>query len=686
MAEAIFTVTSSDDPRLEQSPQTFCAAKGASAVSTVSVQAASFSASTLVFSVIPPSPQVVIQKAPQLDLTAVFQVFVLQSDGTGTLVPGYTDLYNSNVAMNPNGVPLGVWGRDICVGAAFPLGRLASTAQAQINNVTTTMQNVSQPDLSHIWEGPKGRATHGTTTRTPLTASWDDSFGTQWGLQACAGEMQGEGDMGPGGYTLMGWADDTGAQLPYLTVANFYPGGFTDPNTPSDGYKAGAPTPNSTWYQYGVPITDIQGAGAVKALYPILRLIDSTVIQPWAINYQRSFEETGLFGISAYTLTLQLQPGSQARIFQNSTMSGCIMLGPAQAGPPGAAGASGDIKPNSFGSASSANNLSAARLWMTYLSPSIQSTLPARSITSLCNFQYFQQSVVVQNKPLVMDNKVYKAQSVNIISWSSTTFSNVPDLIMISVRPDPAGMKPSEADWCCTFPDSAFQQFTFANQSGLFSGFTSAMMKQMSINNGLRTPMAAQGGSDDNGFIMVNNRPTIVGGAPMLIRPGVDFPLPTGVTVGSTGQVQLNFQLQFNAPRNGTYICTVTALSSGYFVTDSGVSRQLLVGLDEATVLQAPKAPDRFMTQRLAGGSMTSMGASHANGAMARLMKAVASQQESGSGGRLSGGSLMGGATSGGAGDWDMSGCGDGGAGSKRGRMSSSGFGASLAARLTRNG
>jgi hypothetical protein len=269
------------------------------------------------------------------------------------------------------------------------------------------------------------------------------------------------------------------------------------------------------------------------------------------------------------------------------------------------------------------------RVWMTYLSPSIQSTLPARSISTLCNLQYFQQQSTPSGYTAVGDTPNGTPFNQPVFTFSAVTFSNIPDLIMISIRPVSTSMRSTEADWQCTYPDNAFQQFTFANQSGLFSGFTANSLIQMSRNNGSRSSLSQYGGTDGAGVMTLNGRPCTAGGAPLLIRPGVDFPLPPGTSVGSTGQVQLAFQLRFNAPGTNSdapraFVCTVTAISSGYFVTDNGVSRQLLVGLDEETVLKAPEAPNRFMAQRLTGGSLAShlgLSASHGSGAFDDMVK-----------------------------------------------------------------
>lgn len=602
MSESIFTVTKSEDPRLTQPAHSFCAAQGASAVSIVQVAAATQSSTNWTFSVIPPSPQVVIQKCPLVDAVLTFQLVCIQSDGSG--LNG-----NSKVPMDPNWAPFAVWGRDIAVGRTAPLGQIVQAYNITINNAAVQQQNVPLPDLTHVLEGPKGRASHGTLMRTPLFASHDDARGSLWALGASAASMLGEGDVGPGAFNVT-YCDDTGKQLDMSSALKYYPATAT-------------PTPTSTWYQFGKPVTSPTGAGQPHAIYVRVRLIDAVMCSPFGFNYDTSFKETGLYGISSMTIQAQLTSGSAARIIQNDSTSGCIMVGSGGPLPTGFTGTPGDIMGINGADQTNAG-VQGVKLWMTYLSPSIQSTLPPRSISTLCNLQYFQQRT---SGPLRSTGVAGRTMSTQTMNFQAITFSNVPDLLAISIRPDPQYMMPSDTDHCCTFPDNAVQQFVFANQSGLFSGWTAEALNQMSRNNGSRASLVQYGGSDGSGWMSVLGTQVAAGGSILLVRPGVDFPLPTGVTVGSTGQVQLSFTIVFNAtgsfvsanPR--VYICTVTAISSGFFVTDNGVSRQLLVGLDEQTILNAPLGPDRFMAQRLAGGNFHDGLSTGGNGLWDRLRK-----------------------------------------------------------------
>ena len=615
-ADSIFTVTKSIDPRTTQPGHTYCTAQGGSAISVVQLAAATQGNTNWTFSVVPPSTNVIIEKAPHLDVTLTFQLLFLQSDGSG--ING-----NTLIAMDPNFKPFARFGPDFAMGRAAPLGQLVSSWTINFNNAACMQQNVALPDLTHVLEGPKGRGEHGTTFRIPVLASWNDADKSDWGLSAAAASMQGEGDCGPGVYNFV-YCDGTGTPLPYRTTVDFYNPG-TGPQGAGDLLAFG---PNSTCFQYGVPVTNPLGGGALHAVYFQVRAIDTVVCSPWAINYATARRETGLYGLSTLTFLAQLQAASQARLIQGCSQNGCVLMTPSllgpgatainQAAPAGFNGASGDLM--------NTNGVTNCKIWMTYISPTIQSTLPPRSISTLLSLQYFQSNVVgaAQFRSTGNNNIASLNQSVvqGTVNFSAVSFSCVPDLIMISVRPDFKTQFSDEADFCCTYPDNMFPQFTFANQSGLFSGFTSHAMTNMSRANGSRASLMQYGGADGSGFAMLGGNAVAVGGSVLLIRPGWDFPLPVGVSVGSTGQVQIAFQLNFNAIGsnvvgaavfNRTYVCTVTAISSGYFVTANGVSRQVLVGLDEVTVLNAPVAPDRFAAQKLAGGSFMNGLSAHGN-------------------------------------------------------------------------
>ena len=561
---SVFEVSKVTDPRLVQAPHTFTALQGAAAISNVAVTAASgTNTSTLTFSIIPPSPQVVIQKSPMLDLDCVFAIPFEVGAAGGTAVPNPIPV-NSAFA---------VWGRDFGLCRSLPLGQVIQSYNLQINNAATQQQNVSLPDLAHVLETPYSRAGKGTTSRTPLYASWDDANGTTQAIGSVA-DLQGEGDIGPGGFDIQ------------YCLPNGNP---LDPNNGTQQtYLPAFPGAVPITYVNGQPIVVAanQAAGAISWVYIRIRLIDTVMCSPFGFSYADTFNETGMYGISSMLINATVAT-TGVRLFQCSTANGCW------------------ISNNPAASPQLIQFMKAPQIWMTYLSPPITSTLPPRSIVSLCNLQYFQQrNFGVGVTPASANGGPLPPGQV---TFSSVTFSNVPDVFIISVRPDVSTQLTNETDWSCTFYDAMFSQFTFANMSGQFAGWAAHTLQLISRQNGSTASVSQYGSTSGSGYFMSGGKRCIAGGAPIIIRPGKDFPLPTGVSVGSTGQCQLNFTLNFNAPgcayaaRN--FVCTVTALSTGFFITDSGVSRQVLVGLDEATVLSAPDGGDSYSTSQLVGGN-----------------------------------------------------------------------------------
>ena len=570
-ADQIFTVTRSTDPRLKQGSHSFNAALGASAITQVITKCQQPSTSTLSISVIPSSPQTVIQRAPIFDAT-------LNVSLTFNLIQAQTI-----------DAPLVVWGRDFALARAAPLGQLVSSWNITINNAAVQQQNIPLPDLLHFLEGAKGRTGHGTTFRTPVYANWDDAFGTTYGLGSVA-DMQ-DGDIGPGGFDFV----------------------FTAPNgTPLSGSSTYTDDlGNTIKYVNGIPVVTAAlnpaGPGVVGAdfnVYILIKLRDTIMCSPFGFSYEQSLRETGLHGISSMLFQATLTTPAAARLFQGAMSAGVRLK--SQQWPPNA----------------TKGGIPEANITTMYLSPSVQSQLPERSIVSLCNLQYYQTTTDIGSFCTAVPPYDGAPLSTGVVTFPAVSFSNVPDMLIISVRPqipstsqDPFYF--TNADYQCTWGDNAIQQFVFANQRGLFAGQTSLTLACMSRNNGCKASLAQYGGANGTGYFISNGRRTVAGGAPLAIRPGIDFPLPPGVSVGSTGQVQFNFQMQVNVPQpNLPYVCTVIAVSSGYFVTENGVSRQVLVGLDQATVLGAQEGPDRYLTSKLIGGGWLSSLSSYAKNAL----------------------------------------------------------------------
>lgn len=648
MADGIYTILAATDPRLKVESHVFTTPKGACSISVVPTTAASPNTSNIAFQISPPSPQVVIQIAPVLDFTLNFTALFTQSDGTGTTTPGS---YNNGVAMGGLAQLFAVWGRDFAIATAAPLAMLQNSSTLQINNGAVQMQNRTVRDLVHLLEGPRGHADRGTTFRTPAYANWGDAYGTTQALGSWA-DMQGEGDAGPGSFDVQfGFLATNGL----ITTFNSKMNNQTRPPSAWDRDAAGNPIPPSFTgaaattvgcydYHYiqqagsggnlfvvphygGQPLTTSGWAattttGPSPITYPAyaapaasapfttgangnsgqkvpvnftIRMQDPLMISPFGFSVTESYRRTGMWGVNTIQLTMQLAQAASIRMLQGCGMNGCV------------------LNPGTQQLAWIPN----ATVWNTYLTPSTFNELPPQNVLSLCNIQYYPQNSIGPQQ--VVAWVVGQDMPTTTFNFNNITMGNIPDLLCISFRPDPSQQMSDETDCLYTLPDGAIVNMNFANQSGLFSAWTAERLNTMSKKNGVKCGIQQIGGANGSGYVMSGGRRTIVGGAPLLIRPGEDIPLPEGVSPGSTGQVQLSFQIKINFPQTAgpqrNINCLLTAFSSAYFVTNGGVSRQLLVGLDASALISAPEGASRFMTSRLVGGGFwdtLSAGVKHA--------------------------------------------------------------------------
>ena len=97
-------------------------------------------------------------------------------------------------------------------------------------------------------------------------------------------------------------------------------------------------------------------------------------------------------------------------------------------------------------------------------------------------------------------------------------------------------------------------------------------------------------------------------GGPLVLKPGVDFPLSSGQASGLVG----NFTLQFNLKVQNFTGAPVTPniytvpISSGFFETIKGSSRIIKGVLTEQDILSAPAQAPSSELQRPVGGRMPS--------------------------------------------------------------------------------
>lgn len=592
-ATGVYELNKTDDPRLTAEEQVYSVFRGGSSVNNTAFMNPTNSNYNLVIPVLPPSVGTVFSRAVILEVELNNAIDYVQSPsmsvgkGVAALIPDpLVDTWPYQA-----GVPL-VQPGCLALAASHPIGQMFQSWTVQVNSASTQEQSVPHQAMVHLLENSEQRNGCGTTTRFGKLASWDDAYGTTMGLGSY-GDDQADGDSPPGAYPFK-WCDSAGTPLVgdgwYSTMPNtpavaagggFYPwSGVTLP--PIGATYTLVPFKNGMPYTCAENAEGAVGGGRTITVFVKQMLIDPVWCPPFGLSARAAFDQGGMYGVSSMLFQGVIADPQQARLWQCSTVNGA------------------SIRP-AVGAVRWMPNIGVNRaaLWFTFLNPNMQNELPVRNVVPMCTTQFFQQSIAVPPG---------NSAGQTTFTFNNVTFAVVPDYFLIDVAPTPANQLPNESFWHGTYKTGAINNFTFANQPGLFGGFSSFMLTLMSKSNGSRASVLQYGGADGTGLVNVNGALTRTAGSILVIRPGKDFPLPPGTSVGSAGQCQLSFQLTFQHPPTASsgaqYTCTVTSLIKTYFVTEEGVSRIVQVALDEAAVLAAPKGGDTTHAAGLVSGGL----------------------------------------------------------------------------------
>lgn len=242
----------------------------------------------------------------------------------------------------------------------------------------------------------------------------------------------------------------------------------------------------------------------------------------------------------------------------------------------------------------------------------------------LLKFLSTQPSDLIQTKNIVpyMDFPRYltnSANSTSIASGASATLTSsnlqinqIPDLFLINVR------RPmSEQDWRnpSSFLTINSISINLNNQSGLLSSASQYDLWRLSIKNG-----STQSWVEFSGQAFVNVNATGEGatvpttGSLLVLNPAYDLSLPDYITCGSLGNY--NFQFQCNVSNQyGVTIrpeIIVICVNSGIFTTQQGVSAVYTGILTKEMVLDAKTSQQAsafksMEVKRMTGGNMLNM-------------------------------------------------------------------------------
>jgi hypothetical protein len=242
----------------------------------------------------------------------------------------------------------------------------------------------------------------------------------------------------------------------------------------------------------------------------------------------------------------------------------------------------------------------------------------------LLKFLSTQPSDLVQTKNIVpyMDFPRYLTSSANstpilTLATGSLTSSNlqinqIPDLFIINAR---IPMSSQSWDNPSSFLTMNSISINLNNQSGLLSSASQYDLWRMSIKNG-----STQSWEEFSGQALVNDNSTGAGvlipttGSLLVINPAYDLSLPDYISCGSLG----NYNFQFTCSVSNQYGFTISpeiiviCVNSGIFTTQQGVSAVYTGILTKEMVLDAKTSQQAsafksMEVKRMTGGNMLNM-------------------------------------------------------------------------------
>jgi hypothetical protein len=241
--------------------------------------------------------------------------------------------------------------------------------------------------------------------------------------------------------------------------------------------------------------------------------------------------------------------------------------------------------------------------------------------TLLLKFLSSQPSQMIKSKNVVpyMDYPRFLTGSANtgmVTAGSSATLTasnvqlnQIPDLIVINVRKPMASMGAYDTN---SFFKINSISVNLNNQSGLLSSATPYDLWRMSVRNG-----STQSWLEFNGIALANDATgdgTLIptSGSLLIIDPVYDLSLPDYISSGSSGQ----YNLQFNINVSNQYAVNISpeivtiCCNSGVIVTSQG-STQTYTGLLTKSMVLDAKATSGMssaMNERLVGGKLLNRG------------------------------------------------------------------------------
>jgi hypothetical protein len=440
----------------------------------------------------------------------------------------------------------------------YPLNSLITTLTATINDATVSQNNNDTlTEILRMVDTPSNREMRTCPYMPDNYASYNSGYLTSNSPLNGYGSAYGSDYVPNGAYADLVFTDSAGAEL----VGN---GTYNDGITAAVTYTDGVPRVT------GAPVLTYN-------LFFKLTTTEKLILSPFA--FADSENSTGLFSIQNISFIMNMQPPNltqtSGRLLRHTTARNRTI--------------------NTIGYNNAIGPFKNARIRCLFLTPSLSISLPPVSRVPMFEFPRY-------NTPVTLTG--FTAGGTTSVESQTITLSNIPDYLIIYVKP----LTYAATDGDYYFPITNIN-LNFDNYSGLMSSHSQQQLYRCSVQGGLHMDYQQWTG---RGKISGNSGTTggnvaLTGGF-LVLRPGIDFQLSTGLSVGLIGNYTLQFRLGlFNQTANTVTQANiwVIAASSGFFESKNGQSRIIKgASLTAEEVINAPmaNAMTRNEVNRIIGG------------------------------------------------------------------------------------
>jgi hypothetical protein len=552
------------DDRIIQPQPTYAVEKGALALTNVTFSAITNTTTQLTFNVIVPSENVFVDRAVDVAATIFGQLTV-----------------STNQASSAAGIPVFTPGS--IAPAPFPLQQMATSVQATINDATVVINTVDVlPQVLRFVDYKAHRLQR--TCQTALD-NYQSYSSTVSGVNVATNSPL-------GAYNNARNADELGnGSLPnffWCTSTSTAAGTFSTTAISADVTST---VQGQASFINGWPVGTTVTAAQTYYLNFGIRTVEKLVLSPFIFGDAYEYD-TGLFGVQNIQLVMNLNPNS-SRILRHAfdPLSSATLSYPSSA--------LSAVTVSSFGN---------PRLLVQFLTPSLDVSLPAKSVIPYIEFPRYITTLSSGPAALSTSNQRWNnwnnPQSTRV-ETNTITLPMIPDLLMVYVRPTNYSST-AEANW--TLPIDTIS-VNLDNFAGLLSSHTREQLYKMSVANGLEMDYANWSGLAETGLFAPPASALVSGttatttrnvwvptvGPILLLKPGRDIPLSAGMAPGLVGNFSLQMSLNvFNNTytdysSGGLQIYVVT-VNSGFFETIKGSSRLIKGLLTEQDIISSPEA------------------------------------------------------------------------------------------------